>query len=325
MNLNGKLIFLAGSTGLAGASILQFLLEQYPEARIRASYHLTKPFLHDKHIEYVHSDLRSLDDCRKAARECDCAIMAAAVTGGAKASLTEPWQQVSDNVIMDTQILYACYLEHVRRVVFVSTASVYQEFEGFIREDQLDLNQEPSVAYLGVGWAKRYIEKLCQFWYKKTGMEIIIARPANIYGPFAKFNPDVSHFVPALIRKAVDCMDPFEVWGSPQVARDIIYGDDFGRAIIQMLVQDQLKFETFNIGSGIATTVDEVVQYALRSANHTPRKIEYHKDKPTTVRFRGLDCSRARKVLGWEPKCSIKDGIRKTTDWWLKNKDWWTK
>jgi GDP-L-fucose synthase len=73
------------------------------------------------------------------------------------------------------------------------------------------MNREPHRAYFGVGWAKRYVEKLCRFWYEKAGLEVIIARSSNIYGPFAKFDAEVSHFVPALLRKAVDKRDPFEV------------------------------------------------------------------------------------------------------------------
>ena len=325
MDLNGRRIFLAGGTGLAGAGIIESLLEQYPYTKIRASYHLTKPFLYDKLIEYVQADLRSPEDCRRMAAGCDFAVMAAAMTGGAKTVRAEPWQQVTDNTIMDARILQACRLERVRRVVFVSTASVYQEFQGFIREDELDWNQDPPSAYFGVGWAKRYVEKLCRFWYEKAGMEILIARAANLYGPFAKFEPAVSHFIPALIRKAVDRMDPFEVWGDPAVTRDVIFTEDFGRAIVRMLDREDLKFDTFNVGSGIRTTVGEVVECALKIAGHRPGRIAYRADGPTTIRFRALDCSRARTVLDWEPRYSLEEGIRRTAGWWVENRSWWTK
>jgi len=325
MDLNGKRIFLAGGTGLAGVGIIESLLEKCPDVQIRASYLLTKPFLYDRRIDHVQADLRSLDDCRRMAAGCDFAVMAAAVTGGAMTIQAEPWQQVTDNMIMDVRILQACHLERVRRVVFVSTGSVYQELEGFVREDELDWNRDPPSAYCGAGWGKRYVEKLCRFWYEKVGLEVMIARAANLYGPFSKFEPAVSHFIPALIRKAVDRMDPFEVWGDPGVTRDVIFTEDFGRAIVRMLEREDLKFDTFNVGSGIRTTVGEVVECALKVAGHRPGKIEYHSGGPTTIRFRALDCSRARAVLDWEPRYSLEEGIRRTTGWWIENRSWWTK
>ncbi|MGZ6210739.1 MAG: NAD-dependent epimerase/dehydratase family protein, partial [Syntrophales bacterium] len=231
MPLKDKKIFLAGSTGLAGVSVLLYLLSNYTETKIRASYLRTEPFINHPNVEYVRGDLTLRSDCRRMVCGCDIAIMAAAVTGGAQTAVSAPWEQVSDNVVMDVQLLHALHLENVPRAVYISSASVYQDFAGAIQEDELDMNKEPHRAYIGVGWAKRYVEKLCRFWYEKSGLQVIIARASNIYGPFAKFDPAVSHFVPALIRKAVDRMDPFEIWGSPDVARDIIYGDDFAEAV----------------------------------------------------------------------------------------------
>jgi GDP-L-fucose synthase len=187
------------------------------------------------------------------------------------------------------------------------------------------MNLDPHPAYFGVGWVQRYLEKLCRFWYEKTGLEVIIARSSNIYGPFAKFDPAFSHFVPALIRKAVDKMDPFEVWGRPEVARDIIYGEDFARAIVMIMECDSLKFDIFNVGSGETTTVGDVASWALDYAQHRPREILYREDRPQTIPSRTLDCSRIRDILGWEPRHSPEEGVRKTAEWWIENKGWWQK
>ncbi|TSA55000.1 MAG: NAD-dependent epimerase/dehydratase family protein [Planctomycetaceae bacterium] len=82
MYLNDRLIFLAGATGLAGSSILEYIISNHPKTKIRAAYHRTKPFIKDERIEYIRGDLRSREDCRKMAKGCDCAIIAAANTGG---------------------------------------------------------------------------------------------------------------------------------------------------------------------------------------------------------------------------------------------------
>jgi nucleoside-diphosphate-sugar epimerase len=325
MYLDNKLVLLAGATGLVGSSVMSHLLAHYPTTRIRAAYLHTPPLIQHKRVEYIHADLKSEPDCQRLAHGCDGAIMAAAAsTGGAGLVTSAPWRQVNDTLIMNAQMLEAFFHENIRRVVYIGSITVYQEFEGYIKEGDLDLNQDPHQAYLGIGWVVRFAEKLCQFW-QQQGMEILVARSANVFGPFAKFDPRFSNFIPAIIRKAVDRMDPFEVWGSPQVTRDVIYSEDFGRAIAMMMDNDQVTSGVFNIGSGVQTRVGDAVTWALKYARHSPREIKYLADRPTTNQFRALDCSRIKAVFGWQPNYTIEQGIEKTTEWWLENKDRWNK
>jgi GDP-L-fucose synthase len=177
---------------------------------------------------------------------------------------------------------------------------------------------------MGIGWVIRFVEKLCKFWHHH-GMEIIIVRAANIFGPYANFDPVTSNFIPALIRKAVDRMDPFEVWGSPEIVRDVLFVDDLARAVLMMLDNPNITFDTFNIGSGIKTTVDDIVNWALKYSGYNPSKIVYNNKKPMTVPFRVLDCSKAKTVLGWKPEITIEDGMRKTVSWWTQNRNRWDK
>ena len=64
---------------------------------------------------------------------------------------------------MNTQMIEAFQLENIKRVIYIGSATLYQEFEGSIKEDELDLNKDPNQAYLGFGWVVRFIEKLCKF------------------------------------------------------------------------------------------------------------------------------------------------------------------
>lgn len=326
MYLDNKLVFLAGSTGCAGSSIMNYILDNFPTTRVRAAYYRhTKPFVEHKMVEHVRGDLRSRSACRRMVAGCDCAVLAAASTAGAGIITSQPWRQLNDNLIMNAQMLEACHFENVRRAVVIGSATLYQEFSGHIKENDLDMNQDPYPAHFGIGWVTRFTEKQCQFWHSSYGMEVVLARAANIFGPHARFDPAASNFVPAIIRKAVDKMDPFEVWGTPDVTRDVIYAEDFGHAIVMMLDNNEVKFDVFNIGSGVQTTVADVVAWALKSAGHKPSTIRYNEGKPTTIRFRGLDCTKAREVLGWQPRFTIEEGIQKTTEWWQENRNWWVK
>lgn len=325
IDLNNKNIFLAGSTGLAGTSILQYITTYYPDAHIRAAYHNTKPFIECNNVEYVKGDLRSLDQCRKMAHNCDFAIMAAANTGGSFQLINESWKQVNDNIFMNSQMLEAFYLEKIKRVFYIGSATLYQEFENTITESEIDYNRDPPPAYMGIGWVNRYIEKLCLFWRNQSNMEIVIARTANIFGPYARFDPQSSNFIPAIIRKAIDKAEPFEVWGSPDVVRDVIYAEDFAKAIVSLLIHNEIKFDIFNVGSGIATRVDDVVNWILNASGHKPKSLLYDPNKPTTTKSRILDCSKIQNNINWKPKNQIKQGIEKTTKWWKENISWWKK
>ncbi|MGD0589507.1 MAG: NAD(P)-dependent oxidoreductase [Bacteroidota bacterium] len=322
MYLNNKNIFLAGSTGLAGTAIIEWLLRYHPSIKIRAAYHYTEPFIRDGRITYVQGDLSSLSECKRMVSGCDCAIMAAARTSGATVLTEQPWQQITENVVMNTVMLQTFFEEGIKRVVYISSASLYQELEGYIKEKDLDLNKEPYAAYMGIGWVTRFTEKLCTFWHQQ-GMEIVIARAANIFGPYARFDPATSNFIPALIRKAVDKMDPFEVWGHPAVTRDVVYVDDFAKAVIMMLDNSNIQFDVFNIGSGVKTTVGDVVQWALQYSGHNPTRIVYNEQSPSTVPSRVLDNSKAKAMLGWDLEYSVAEGIGKTVAWWKENHKRW--
>jgi nucleoside-diphosphate-sugar epimerase len=319
-------VFLAGSTGLVGTAILKRLLADSPDTFITASRHTNVgPSLNDGRIEYISGDLSSLETCRQMVKGCDCAIMAAAYTGGASLVNAFPWRHIKENLWLNLQILEAFQLEKVPQVVVIGSATMYQDSDQVLSESDLDLNQDPAPAYMGYGWTARFIEKMCRFVHDRFGLQIVVVRAANIFGPYARFDPATSNVIPALIRKAVDKMDPFEVWGDPSATRDVIYSEDFAEAVVKLLDREAAGFEVFNVGSGETTTIDQIVKWALKSAAHEPRAITYVQDRPTTMKHRKLDCSKIRSVLNWAPRHTIEEAIVKTTQWWIENKSSWVR
>jgi nucleoside-diphosphate-sugar epimerase len=322
--LDGALVLIAGGTGLAGSAVVRALLREHPGARAVVPHRgRDGAFVDDPRVRYVVADLTDPAQCAAAVQGCDMAVLAAAVTGGAKASAEAPWLQVTDNVVIDARLMQACHDAGVKRWVYVSTASAYQRFDGAIREDEMDWTRDPAEAHLGVGWVKRYGEKACWFWRQKAGVEAIILRLSNVFGPYARFDPAVSNFIPAIIRKAVDRMDPFEVWGSPAVTRDVVYAGDFADSVLAALTRRDIQFDTFNIGSGERTTVGDVVQWALEAAGHEPSQMQFGDSAQSVLTYRALDVSKARFVLRWSAAVGAADGVRRTVAWWLRNKDTW--
>lgn len=325
MPLEGKQVFVAGATGMVGTAILKCLLRQDSSVLIRATCSNTTPFLIDDRIEYVRGDLRSPEDCQRMVGGCQYAIMAAARTSGAGGLTSQPWQQVNDNLFMNATVLQALAESTVSRLILVGSATLYQDFDGFIREDQLDLNTDPPPSYFGIGWVTRYIEKLCAFWHQQRKLDVVMVRASNVFGPYARFDARTSNFIPALIRKAGDRMDPFVVWGTPDVTRDVVYADDFARAVIMLLERADIRFDAFNIGADNKTTVGDVVSWVLKASRHVPSQITYNTSEPTTVPLRALDCGKIRQTVGWSPRYTVEEGIKATVSWWELYKDRWTK
>ena len=195
----------------------------------------------------------------------------------------------------------------------------YQEFEGKIIEEDLDYNKDPFHTYYGFGWGMRFIEKMCHFMHMQYGVNVAVVRAANVYGPYDKFNPDRSNFIPALIKKAAEQPSIFEVWGSPNITRNVIFATDFAEAIDTILKSD-FNYEIYNVGGHI-TTVGEVAQYALDAMDHTPLEIKYTEGQ-STIPYRSIDSAKIHE-LGWLPKTNVRQGIERTTKWWLKNKETW--
>lgn len=324
-SLAGRTVFVAGGTCAAGASVISRLLDTSDDVRVRAVYHTTQPVIKHERLEHVQADLRNPAECAAVADGCHMAVMTAASSGGAKVHNTAPWKLVNDNLLMNSTMLEAFHVAGVDRVVFVGSSTVYQEFDGLIAEDALDLNLEPNPAYAGVGWCMRFLEKLCLFWHQTTGMEFGVVRAANIYGPFSRFDPETSNVIPALVRKAVDGMNPFEVWGGPGVARDVIYSDDFADGIISMLGAEVLGFEVFNLGTSEPVTVAQIVRWALEASGNESAEVVYTKPELKTVSYRGLDCSKAFEKMQWKASTHPSQGIQKTVNWWKENASWWIK
>ena len=316
-------IFVAGGAGMAGSAIVEALLTSQPDAAVRASVRATPPAAVNPRVEYVPLDLTDRAALVKALRGCDAAIMAAAEGGGIKMLASEPWRQVGPNLALATAWLEALHDAGVRRSIWIGSATCYQPFDGAVREDQLDWNQDPAPEAFGVGWVMRTAEKLCEFWGASSGLDITRVRSANIYGPRARFDPNRSNFIPVLVRKVADGMDPLEVWGSPDVTRDVIFSADFGEAIARLLDAQTTAGEVFNVGSGRAVRVGDVVKALLAATDNGDRRVVYTATGPVSSPTRVLDCTRLQQTLGWAPRTTLETGLRETWRWWLANQTTW--
>jgi len=296
-----------------GVNLIKRLLDE--GADIRATLHINKPVLNDNRIEYFYGDLRIEENCQKAVAGVDYVFMCAANTSGAKVMATTPLVHLTPNILMNMQMLQAAYTARVKKFLFISTNTVYPLTDFPVKESDVTNNFYES--YHIVAWMKRFTEIVCEMYSNriKEPMKTIVVRPGNLYGPYDKFDWEKSKVIPAIMRRAIERHDPFEVWGDGMDLKDFLYIEDCIDGLI-LAMENLDEFEPINIASGIPVTIRDVLTQILKSADYDDADVQYDSSKPTMIPKRMIDISLAKEKLGFEPKVSLQDGIHKTVQWY---------
>lgn len=246
-------------------------------------------------------------DCSWLANELmdvDTVYLCAGRTGGVGRMATDPMSFVYPNVRIHMNVFEAAVAAGVRRVVCVGSTTGYANSPEAMTEDQY-LEGDLHPAYIVPGNAHRFIKQLASM---HKGLETVFFRPSNVYGPGNNFDPQHSHVIEATVRKVSEKQDPFVIWGTGTEVRDAIYIDDLAVAITT-----DCEPGDYNVGSGQEMNVNEIARVLLDHAGHSP-KIEHDLSKPTAIPARRVNTAKLR-ALGWEPKVSMEEGLRKTYDW----------
>lgn len=251
-------------------------------------------------------------------QDIDIVIQAAATTSGAKDIIEKPYIHVTDNAVMNSLILREVFHSDVKHFIFFSCTVMYPNSQKKLNED-IGINKLHK-NYFGVGNTKLYIEKMCEFYSNISEKKYTAIRHSNVYGPHDKFDLEKSHIFGASITKVANSFDnnSVEVWGDGKEKRDLLYIDDLIDFVEKTIANQKRNFEVFNCGSEDSVSINHIVKRIIYFMN--PKcKINYNKSKPSIKTNLLIDCSKARKEIGWFPKTSLDDGIKKTISWWKKN------
>ena len=320
MELKNQQVLVTGSMGLVGNNLLERLIVE--GAKIRATWHKKEPIVNQPGIEYVRGDLTSEEDCHRAVQGIRFLFHCAANTSGAAVTINSPMDHVTPNVVMNARLLEAAYNANVEKFMWLSSTTGYPlSGDRPVKEEEI-FDGEPFHKYFFVGWMKRYCEILCLTYGEKLPrrMTTIVLRPTNIYGPGDDFEPATSHSTAALIRKVVDRQNPIEVWGDGQDTKDLIYIDD----LVEAMVRGMEKIESYtamNIGSGQGFSINQVLEEILKIDGYEDSKVIYDPTKPTVIPIRLVDISKARSLIGFDPKTNLSDGLKKTISWYRQSRN----
>jgi GDP-L-fucose synthase len=306
-----RLSLVTGGAGFIGTHLAKALLEQ--GGRVRLALHRRAPIVSDPRIETVHVDLTRQEDCLAAMQGVDLVFHAAGASSGVGAGADQAMAGITTNLNLTAQVLQAAWTAGVERILIFSSSTVYPARDHPVREDEAE--GAPHPAYLGYGRMRRYFEHLAEFVASRSGVKVALVRPTAVYGPHDNFDPATSHVVAALVRRAVAKLDPFEVWGTGDEVRDFLHVEDLARGCL-LTMEKHAICDPINIGYGSPVTIRRVVEIILEAAGYDNADVRFDASKPTAIPVRLVDTSKARRLLGFEPRISIESGLRDLVRWY---------
>lgn len=313
-----KKLLICGATGFVGRNMVEHFAKksEYDVHAVR----FNRPEYEVANVTWHQCDLRNPAELEKLIPGCDVIIQAAATTSGAKDIVARPYIHVTDNAVMNSYLFRVAFEHKVKHVIFFSCTVMYQSSDIGLLESDFDANQDLHPRYFGVGNTKIYIEKMCDFYSRIGETKFTAIRHSNIYGPHDKFDLERSHFFGANVTKTMIAEDKISVWGTGEEERDLLHADDLNNFVDLAIQNQKEKYRLYNCGAGKAESVLNVVKKIV-AASGKDLKIEHDLSQPTIKTSLFLDCSLAKKELGWEPKVELGNGIQETINWWKKNID----
>jgi GDP-L-fucose synthase len=304
-----SLIYVAGHRGLVGSAICRNLRRQGFERLLlpsRADLDLTnaiavRSFFELERPEYV--------------------FLAAAKVGGILANNTYPADFIRENLIIESNVIDACYRAGVDRLLFLGSSCIYPKLcpqpikEEYLLTGPLEPTNRPYAV------AKIAGIEMCWSYNRQHNTRYLAAMPANLYGPGDNFDPQNSHVLAALIRKVAEAKaagrKQIEVWGTGKPRRELLFSEDLAEACVFLMNLDEARYSTLlegvpliNVGTGTDVTIRELAEQVCAVLGFKG-ELRFDTTRPDGTPQKLLDVSRLQS-LGWHSKTTLAEGIALT-------------
>ncbi|WP_341905098.1 GDP-L-fucose synthase [Fluviicola taffensis] len=292
-------IYIAGHNGMVGSSIVRKLQrEGFTNLITRSS----------KELNLINqADVLAFFEETKP----DYVFMAAAKVGGIQANNTYKGDFLYDNLMIQTNVIHASYLNQVKKMLFLGSSCIYPKFAHQpISEDSLLTGTlEPTNEPYAI--AKIAGIKLCDAYRDQHGCNFISAMPTNLYGPNDNYDLSNSHVLPAMIRKFHEAKlnggKEVVVWGTGKPMREFLYVDDLADACY-FLMENYNNPGAINVGTGSDITIEDLAHLVKRIVGFEG-EIVFDTSKPDGTPKKQLNVSKINQ-LGWSAKISLEEGVK---------------
>jgi UDP-glucose 4-epimerase len=309
-------VLVTGGVGMIGSAIVRRLIGD-PNFEVRVSDQREAPQWIREGCEVHTGDLRSVQAARTAMSGCSHAIHCAAIVGGIANFHRLPHTLTEVNNGLYNAVFRAAIEADLERFVYVSSSMVFERAQLFpTPEDYIDDCPVPRSAY---GFSKLTGEVYCRAAHAEHGLRYTICRPFNAYGPgeMPTDEPGIAHAVPDLIRKVLAGQRPLQIFGSGEQTRTLTHVEDIADGIIAAMGSPAGLNEDFNISAADELTVAEIARIVWVACGADPDAFElaHLPSFAVDVVRRWPSVEKARRLLGWEAKVDVEDGIAGTARW----------
>jgi nucleoside-diphosphate-sugar epimerase len=301
-----RVFLVTGGAGFIGSHLVRFLLTR-GQVRVLDDFssgtldNLTEVL---PHIELLRGSATDAALVQKAVEGCEVVFHLAAQVS-VPLSLEQPVETFEVNLYGTQLLLEAARQAGVRRFVFASSAAVYGDAPRLPKRETM--LPRPISPY---AWSKWYGELLCRDYWRVYGVPTVSLRFFNVYGPRQNPCSQYAAVIPRWITAALTDRKPI-VYGDGKQTRDFVYIDDLLQGLWLAAEHPEAVGRVFNLASGRAYSLLELLQ-AIEEAVGSPLEPQFTSPRPGDIRHSFADIRAARGILGYEPRISLQEGIRRT-------------
>lgn len=329
MNLNipisekfyhNKQVLVAGGTGTIGTPLVHLLCQLGAQVKVvsmdSAQYaHQVLP----GNVQFERLDLTNFENCLKACSDMEYVFNLVGIKGSVGIGQSKVASYLVPYLWFQTNLMEAAFRKKAQRFMFVGSICSYPQ-SALPKLEEKVWDGMPLQNDRIPGLAKRIGEIQAEAYLLEHKWEAVrIVRPSNVYGPFDDFNPASAQVIPALISRVLAGENPLTVWGDGSAQRDFIYSEELA-AWLLLALEKAPPCLPLNLGAGRAVTIKEIAETVVNCLEQ-PVPIKWLTDKPTGDAVRVLSIEKARALIQFAPQTSLKEGIKKTMQWYKSNKD----
>ena len=261
-------------------------------------------------VEFIQRDLTDFTSCRRLCKGMDVVLHLASDAYGLSYSYKHHSEILTNNILLNTNVLNACHCNNIPRILAVSSSCVYPDDSKTPTEEYTCFTGEPESANIGYGWSKRLLEIQARQLHADYGTEVGIVRPANVYGPRDPIVGKGTHVIPSLIYKTLHETGPIVVWGSGNQTRNFVFVKDAVKAML-LVTEKYPTSSPVNIGSKNSTSMKELIGMITRLSG-VQRDITFDETKPEGARHKSVTINLLKEVTGFEPQTQLEEGLKET-------------
>ncbi|MEK4286302.1 MULTISPECIES: dTDP-glucose 4,6-dehydratase [Paenibacillus] len=316
-------LLVTGGAGFIGSNFVLYMLQQHPDYQIVNVDALTyagnlenlKSIENHPNYTFVKADITDVTAMDELISQGVDVVVNFAAESHVDRSILEPEVFVKTNVLGTQVLLDAAKKYSITKFVQVSTDEVYGSLGAtglFTEETPLAPNSPYSASKAGG-------DLLVRAYHETFGLPVNITRCSNNYGPY-QFPEKL---IPLMISRAL-ADQALPVYGDGMNIRDWLYVEDHCSAI-DLVIHKGVNGEVYNIGGNNERTNVHIVNTVLQELGKPNSLITYVQDRPGHDRRYGIDPTKIMNELGWKPKHTFETGIKETIQWYLNNREWWTR